>query len=92
MQATARLVVVFSLILFVLTAIGANAQTTTTNLFGTGLSAPSGAVVLNGSAINPQTGQTVRHLWVTDGAQGLCRLDPDIDTPGDHTINPATCL
>lgn len=92
MQATARLVVVFSLIVFVLTAIGANAQTTTTNIFGTGLSAPSGAVVLNGSAINPQTGQTVRHVWVTDGAQGLCRVDPDIDTPGDHTINPATCL
>jgi uncharacterized repeat protein (TIGR01451 family) len=31
-------------------------------------------------------------VWVTDGALGLCRIDPDIDTPGAHSINPGTCL
>ncbi|MBZ5491825.1 MAG: fibronectin type III domain-containing protein [Acidobacteriia bacterium] len=71
---------------------GANAQTTSTNLFGTGLTAPTGAQVLSGTAINPTTGNSVRHVWVTDAALGLCRIDPDIDTPGAHSINLATCL
>jgi uncharacterized repeat protein (TIGR01451 family) len=91
-KALTTLVAVFLLNIFVLTAGKANAQTTSTNLFGTGLTAPTGAQVLSGTAINSTTGQPVRHLWVTDGAQGLCRIDPDIDTPGAHTINPATCL
>lgn len=86
------LVTVFFLNVFVLTAGTANAQTTSTNLFGTGLTAPTGAQVLSGTAINSTTGQPVRHLWVTDGVQGLCRIDPDIDTPGAHSINQATCL
>src|SRR5215472_4041579 len=86
------LIAIFLLNVFVLTVGSANAQTTSTNLFGNGLTAPAGAQVLSGTAINPTTGQAVRHLWVTDGTQGLCRMDPDIDTPGAHSINSATCL
>jgi hypothetical protein len=85
-------IAIFLLHVFVLTVGSANAQTTSTNLFGDGLTAPTGAQVLSGTAINPTTGQAVRHVWVTDGASGLCRIDPDIDTPGAHSINPATCL
>ena len=40
----------------------------------------------------PDTGQPVRHLWSGDNDNGLCRLDPDVDTPGNHTINLATCI
>jgi len=86
------LIAIFLLNVFVLTVGSANAQTTSTNLFGNGLTAPTGAQVLSGTAINPTTGQAVRHVWVTDGVSGLCRIDPDIDTPGTHSINPATCL
>lgn len=91
-RAFTPLVAVLLLNVFILTPGSANAQTASTNLFGTGLTAPTGAQVLSGTAINSTTGQPVRHLWVTDGAQGLCRIDPDIDTPGAHSINPATCL
>ena len=91
-KAWTTLVAVFFLNVFVLTTAIANAQTTSTNLFGTGLTAPTGAQVLSGTAINSTTGQPVRHLWVTDGTEGLCRIDPDIDTPGAHSINSATCL
>ncbi|HKT50367.1 MAG TPA: fibronectin type III domain-containing protein [Candidatus Angelobacter sp.] len=91
-KALAPLIAVFLLNVFILTPGMANAQSTSTNLFGTGLTAPTGAQVLSGTAINPTTGQPVRHLWVTDGVQGLCRMDPDIDTPGTHSINPDTCL
>src|SRR5215467_4634385 len=60
--------------------------------FATGLTTPAGGLVLSGSAINPATGNPFRHLWTADAANGFCRLDPDVDTPAAHTINPATCL
>jgi uncharacterized repeat protein (TIGR01451 family) len=88
----APLVAVFLLNAFIIAPGIASAQTVSTTLFGDGLTAPTGAQVLSGTAINATTGQPVRHLWVTDGAQGLCRMDPDIDTPGAHSINPGTCL
>ncbi|HYX53425.1 MAG TPA: fibronectin type III domain-containing protein, partial [Candidatus Limnocylindrales bacterium] len=61
--------------------------------FATGVTEPMGGLVLSGSAVNPQTGRAYRHLWNSDqGGFGLCRLDPDVDTPGPHTVNINTCL
>ena len=68
----------------------ASAQTVTQ--FASGLGTPTAGAVLTGTAINPSTGQPVRHLWSGDNDNGLCRLDPDVDTPGSHAINPATCI
>ncbi len=67
------------------------AQQTSTQ-FATGLTTPQGGLVLSGTAINPATGNPFRHLWTADAANGFCRLDPDVDTPAAHAINPATCL
>ncbi len=61
--------------------------------FATGVTEPLGGLILSGSAVNPQTGKPYRHLWNSDqGGFGLCRLDPDIDTPGPHSVNINTCL
>jgi hypothetical protein len=61
--------------------------------FADGVTAPSGGAVLAGTGINPATGRHYRHLWSGDqGGFGLCRLDPDIDSPGPHTMNSATCI
>src|SRR5581483_11393115 len=69
----------------------ANAQVQTP--FATGVTEPIGGLVLSGTAINPFTGNPYRHLWTSDQAGfGMCRLDPDVDTPGPHTINPNTCI
>lgn len=62
-----------------------SAQTVTP--FASGLGTPTAGVVLTGTAISPTTGQPVRHLWSGDNDNGFCRLDPDVDTPGSHTIN-----
>ena len=55
------------------------------------ITAPNGAVILYGTATSAVTGQPVRHLWVADGIAGICRVDPDIDSPGPYAINPGTC-
>jgi uncharacterized repeat protein (TIGR01451 family) len=69
----------------------ANAQTQTP--FATGITEPIGALILSGTVLNPATGNPYRHLWVGDqGGFGLCRTDPDVETPGPHTININTCL
>ena len=68
-----------------------NAQPTTT-LFASGAAGATGGLSLNGSGISPATGNLLRHLWSSDPVNGVCRLDPDIDTPGAHNINPATCV
>jgi hypothetical protein len=61
--------------------------------FATNVTSPGGGMVLSGSAINPKTGTPYRHLWTSDqGGLGLCRLDPDVDTPGPHFINSGTCM
>ena len=54
------------------------------------------------NAINPASGKffcvenstpciPVRHLWVDDATSGICRIDPDLDTPGPYAINLQTC-
>ena len=89
-------------LLFVFEPFSANAQSTiiptasTIQFAGTpaqsSITAPTGAQVLYGTALSPITNQPVRHLWVGDATAGLCRMDPDLDSPGPYAINPATCL
>jgi DNA-binding beta-propeller fold protein YncE len=79
------------LALVVFAAATGNAQTTTVQ-FASGLTAPSGGVVLTGSGINPATGQHYRHFWGGDEVLGLCRFDPDLDSPGPYTQNRNTCI
>jgi hypothetical protein len=55
------------------------------------VTAPLGGIILKGTAISPATGQPVRHLWVDDATSGICRIDPDLDTPGPYAINLQTC-
>ncbi|HEV7521921.1 MAG TPA: fibronectin type III domain-containing protein [Candidatus Angelobacter sp.] len=55
------------------------------------VTAPLGGIILKGTALSPATGQPVRHLWVDDATSGLCRIDPDLDTPGPYAINIQTC-
>ena len=55
------------------------------------ITAPDGGIIMYGSAISPATNQPVRHLWVADGSAGICRIDPDLDSPGPFAINPETC-
>jgi hypothetical protein len=73
-----------------------NPTTNTIQFAGTpaqsSITAPTGAQVLYGTALSPVTNQPVRHLWVGDATAGLCRMDPDLDSPGPYAINPGTCL
>lgn len=55
------------------------------------VTAPNGGLIMYGTAISPLTNQPVRHLWVADGLAGICRIDPDLDSPGPFAINPNTC-
>jgi hypothetical protein len=55
------------------------------------ITGPNGGVVLYGTAISPVTNQPVRHLWVADGTAGICRMDPDLDSPGPYAINHNMC-
>ena len=55
------------------------------------VTAPLGGIILKGTAISPATGQLVRHLWVDDATSGICRIDPDLDSPGPYAINLQTC-
>jgi Bacterial Ig-like domain (group 1)/Invasin, domain 3 len=61
-------------------------------LFATGMTAPQSGLILEGTTINPATGRPFRHLWYGDFTYGLCRLDPDVDSPGLHTVNSRTCM
>jgi fibronectin type III domain protein/uncharacterized protein DUF11 len=56
------------------------------------ITAPTGGLVLYGSALSAVTSQPVRHLWVGDTTAGLCRMDPDLDSAGPYAINANTCL
>src|SRR3954469_4807037 len=95
--------VLFCLVIFIAFAtFSANAQSTiapTTSTiqfagtsFQSSITAPTGVQVLYGTALSPISNQPVRHLWVGDATAGLCRMDPDLDSPGPYAINPATCL
>jgi uncharacterized repeat protein (TIGR01451 family) len=55
------------------------------------ITAAAGGVILHGTAISAVTGLPIRYLWVGDGNFGMCRVDPEIDVPGTHTINVNTC-
>ena len=46
---------------------------------------------MKGTALSPVTGQPVRHLWVADATAGICRVDPDLDSPGPYAMNLNTC-
>src|SRR5262249_7724410 len=67
---------------------------TTTTPYAVPVTAPIGGLILPGSNINPATGQHVRYLWYGDGGAvgGLCRVDPDVDSPGPHALNTNTCV
>jgi Fibronectin type III domain/Domain of unknown function DUF11 len=99
-------------ILLVLAAVPASAQSTGVPPTGTiqilGISpatpapsnpptAPQGGIILYGSTINPNTGRPYRHLWIGDSNFGLCRIDPDLDTPvpagapSPFNVTVATC-
>ncbi len=67
---------------------------TTTTPYAVPVTAPVGGLILPGSNINPATGQHVRYLWYGDGGAvgGLCRVDPDVDSPGPYALNTATCV
>lgn len=78
----------------IVAAAGLPAQTTV-NLVGTGFSAPGNGVILSGTAINPNTGLPYRHHWAGTAANGVCRLDPDVDTggvTGPYSMNTTTCI
>ena len=81
-----------SLVIFAgMAAPPASAQVATP--FATGVTSPGGGMVLSGAAINPKTGAPYRHLWTSDqGGFGLCRIDPDVDTPGPHFFNGGFCM
>ena len=64
-----------------------NPQGTTDNA----VTAPLGGIILKGTAISPVTGQPFRHLWVDDATSGICRVDPDLDSPGPYAMNLNTC-
>jgi hypothetical protein len=55
------------------------------------VTAPLGGIILKGTAISPVTLQPFRHLWVDDATSGICRIDPDLDSPGPYQINLQTC-
>jgi hypothetical protein len=97
--------------LLVLAAVSASAQSTAVPPTGTiqilGISpvtpapsnpptAPQGGIILYGS-LNPATGRPFRHLWIGDSNFGLCRIDPDLDTPivagapSPFTVTISTC-
>ncbi|WP_194715520.1 fibronectin type III domain-containing protein [Noviherbaspirillum soli] len=59
---------------------------------GSGLTAPTSGIILNGGAINPATNLPYRHLWVPDHLSGVCRMDPDLDSPPPYSLNQNTCL
>jgi hypothetical protein len=86
-----RIAVVLATVAMMAAGSAAMAQQSTTQ-FAAGVNNPQGALVLGGTAINPATGNVFRHLWTADPVNGLCRLDPDVDTVASHAMNPATCL
>jgi hypothetical protein len=55
------------------------------------VTAPLAGIILKGTALNPTAGQPERHLWVADATSGICRVDPDLDSPGPYFMNLQTC-
>jgi hypothetical protein len=74
---------------------------TTTVQVAAGATAPHSGLIINGAANNPATGKPWRHIWYGDFANGLCRIDPDVDTmnaniaaglPAGGHLNVGTCM
>lgn len=67
-----------------------------TTIGPTGFTAPHNGFIAEGTAtfVNTQgANQKVRHLWIPDHVNGVCRVDPHLDTPGNpvFALNLATC-
>ena len=67
-----------------------------TTVAPTGFTAPHNGFIAEGTAtfLNAQgLQQKVRHLWIPDHVNGLCRVDPHLDTPNNpvFALNLATC-
>src|SRR5262249_52455642 len=76
-----------ALLIPVIIALAASAATGQTTIqFASGVGTPQAGIILSGTGINPATGQVFRHLWSADGANGLCRIDADVDTQVAHSI------
>lgn len=99
--ATSRPIWLCFVVFLAFTAVTATAQipvnpTTNTILFSGQDAAsvntgPTGGIVIQGTAISQFTGQPVRHLWVADTFDSICRMDPEIDAPGPWDVGRATC-
>src|ERR1051326_7955789 len=55
------------------------------------ITAVKGGIVLYGTAANPDTNQPVWVFGVADWTAGICRVDPDLDSPGPFAINNNSC-
>ena len=80
-------------------SITASLAATTSLQIASGLTNPNSGLILNGTAINPATQLPYRHLWVPDHLAGICRMDPDVDSPPVapntvpvFTINKQSCV
>ncbi len=67
-----------------------------TTIGPTGFTAPHNGFIAEGTAtfVNAQgANQKVRHLWIPDHVNGVCRVDPHLDTPNNpvFALNLATC-
>jgi uncharacterized repeat protein (TIGR01451 family) len=92
------------LMILLVAATSASAQTpvnpTTNTILFSGQSAqdpqdhntnPVAGIILQGTATSQFTGQPVRHLWVADSFDSICRMDPEIDAPGPWHMSDNTC-
>jgi uncharacterized repeat protein (TIGR01451 family) len=52
---------------------------------------PVAGIIMQGTATSQFTGQPVRHLWVADSFDSICRMDPEIDAPGPWHMSDGTC-
>ena len=52
---------------------------------------PVAGIIMQGTATSAFTGQPVRHLWVADSFNSICRMDPEIDAPGPWHMSDGTC-
>jgi uncharacterized repeat protein (TIGR01451 family) len=52
---------------------------------------PVAGIIMQGTATSQFTGQPVRHLWVADSFNSICRMDPEIDAPGPWHMSDSTC-
>ncbi|PSJ18559.1 fibronectin type III domain-containing protein [Nitrosomonas supralitoralis] len=73
--------------------IGSVHAATVTTLVPSGMTVPLNGFIAEGSLINPGNGLKYRHLWIPDHLNGLCRVDPHLDSPTGtvYSLNLNTC-